>query len=146
MVTGKRMGAVVLLAATFAVGVVAGRVSSRWGGPEGGSRSGERRDSGRGGGRFITILQRELNLTPGQRDSVQTILRKWDPAMRAVWDGTRPKFDSLRVLVRADIAQILTADQKVAFQRWSARQDSVVRTRRQDSAARNRVREEDRGR
>ena len=137
MVTGKRMGAVVLLAATFAVGAVAGRASSRWGGPEGGSRSTERRDPGRSGGRFITTLQRELNLTPGQRDSVQTILRKWDPAMRAVWDGTRPKFDSLRALVRADIMQVLTPDQKAAFQRWSTRQDSV---------ARNRSREADRGR
>ena len=68
---------------------------------------------------------------------MQAVLIKWDPAMRAVWDGMRPKFDSLRMLVRADIRQLLTDDQKAAFQRWSTRQDS---------AARNRSREENRGR
>jgi Spy/CpxP family protein refolding chaperone len=145
MVTGKQMGAVALLVATFAVGAVVGRVSTRLGSPEAeqGSRSGDRTNR-RGG--FLNTLQHELDLTPAQRDSVQSILRKWDPAMRAVWDGTRPKFDSLRVLVRADIMQMLTPDQKTAFQRWSARQDSVVRIRRQDSAARNRREEEGRGR
>ena len=136
MVTGKQLGAVVLLVATFAVGAVVGRGSSRWGAgaADPGSRS-DRRSGGRGG--FLNTLQHELNLTPGQRDSVQTILKKWDPAMRAVWESTRPKFDSLRALVRADIVQVLTPDQKAAFQRWSTRQDSV---------ARNRSREGDRGR
>ena|SRR5690349_9062692 len=135
MVTGKQLSAVVLLVATFAVGAVAGRASSHWGMADPGSRSSDRRGSRREG--VIATLQKELSLTPVQRDSVESILKKWDPAMRAVWETTRPKFDSLRALVRADIAQILTPDQKAAFQRWSARQDS---------AARNRLREGDRGR
>jgi Spy/CpxP family protein refolding chaperone len=49
--------------------------------------------------------------------------------MRAVYDGMRPKFDSLRAQVHADIMKVLTDDQKAAFQRWSARMDSVARNR-----------------
>jgi hypothetical protein len=118
---------VILLAATFAVGGAAGRMSTSW----------NRREPSQRGGRFMATLDRELKLTPTQRDSVQAILRKWDPAMRAVWDGMRPKFDSLRALVRADIMQVLTDDQKIAFKRLSAKNDSL---------ARNRTKEEQRAR
>jgi hypothetical protein len=135
MVTGKQAGAATLLIATFAVGAVVGRVSARWSDASATPRA--RTENRVPGARLTATLQRELTLSPVQRDSVQAILTKWDPAMRAVWDGMRPKFDSLRVLVRADIRQVLTEDQKAAFQRWSARQDSV---------ARNRSREENRGR
>ena len=41
----------------------------------------------------------------------------------------RPKFDSLRALVRADIMQVLTDDQKAAFKRWTAKNDSLARNR-----------------
>ena len=135
MVTGKQAGAATLLIATFAVGAVAGRVSARWADAAASPRT--RTENRVPGARLTATLQRELSLTPPQRDSVQAILLRWDPAMRAVWDGMRPKFDSLRVLVRADIRQLLTDDQKAAFLRWTTRQDSV---------ARNRSREENRGR
>ncbi len=126
MLTRKQFGAAALLVATFAVGAVAGRASSRWGDRDRGTRQDGRPGQG---GRFVNTLQRELNLTPVQRDSVQAILKRYDPKMRAVWDGMRPKFDSLRAQVHADIIQILTDDQKAAFQRWSARMDSAARKR-----------------
>src|SRR5690349_19832214 len=134
MVTRKQFGAVALLLVTFAAGAVTGRASSRWlRAPSERQRAegGERRGSGeRRGGGFVATLQRELNLTPEQRDSVQVIVRRWDPAMRAVYDGMRPRFDSLRALVHADIMQVLTEDQKAAFQRWSARTDSLAARKR----------------
>jgi Spy/CpxP family protein refolding chaperone len=135
MVTGKQIGAAALLLATFAAGGVIGRASARWTGTGSRQRSeGVERPRGSGGerrgGGFVAMLQRELTLTPAQKDSVQTILRHWDPAMRAVYDGMRPRFDSLRALVHADIMQVLTADQKAAFQRWSARTDSIAARKR----------------
>ena len=137
MVTRKQFGAAALLLVTFAAGAVTGRASHRWtGGSRQRSETGERaRGSGgqRHGG-IVATLQRELNLTPGQRDSVQVIVRRWDPVMRSVYDGMRPRFDSLRALVRADIAQVLTADQKAAFQRWSARMDSTAARKRSKEA------------
>ena len=132
MVTGKRLGAVAFLVATFAVGAVAGRATSRWGDRDHDRRPEGRQGQGgqdRQGGRFVNALQRELNLTPVQRDSVQAILKRYDPKMRAVWNGMRPTFDSLRAQVHADITQLLTDDQKAAFRRWSARQDSAARKR-----------------
>jgi Spy/CpxP family protein refolding chaperone len=136
MMTGKQFGAAALLVATFAVGVVTGKVSDRWGEPDRAPRAERRapRQSGNGERRdFVSRLQRELDLTPAQRDSVKAIVKKWDPAMRSVWDGMRPKFDSLRALVHADIAQVLTDEQNVAFQRWIARMDSVTRKRSKEA-------------
>jgi Spy/CpxP family protein refolding chaperone len=123
MVTGKQVGAVLLLAAIFALGGAAGRMSMTWGHRGGAAQPPQRSQ------RFIATLDRELKLTPTQRDSVQTILSRWDPAMRAAWDEMRPKFDSLRALVRADIMQVLTDDQRAAFKRWTARNDSLARNR-----------------
>lgn len=134
MVTGKQFGAAALLVFTFAVGAVAGRATSRWGQPEQRPRSGQQGERSRGGRGFVSTLQRELNLTPEQRDSVQAIVRRWDPAMRKVYDGMRPRFDSLRALVHADIMQILTDDQKAAFQRWSMRMDSTAARKRSKEA------------
>ena len=132
MVTKKQLGAALLLLATFAVGVAAGRMSAPWGRRDRAPRS-ERSERAAPGTRFVATLDRELKLTPTQRDSVEAILRKWDPAMRAVWDGMRTKFDSLRALVRADIAQVLTDDQKAAFQRWTARTDGAARKRSREA-------------
>src|SRR5687768_5649271 len=101
MVTRKQFGAAALLLVTFAAGVVTGRASQRWtGGTRQRSESGERaRGPGSQRRGIVATLQRELSLTPEQRDSVQVIVRRWDPAMRSVYDGMRPRFDSLRALV-----------------------------------------------
>src|SRR6185503_14715192 len=131
MVTGKLLGAGFLLAAAFSVGAITGRASINWWRPNRGPSSGQRETGARRppGGRFVATLERELKLTPTQRDSVQAIVKAYDPKMRAVYDGMRPRFDSLRAQVHADIMKVLTEDQKAAFQRWSARMDSVARNR-----------------
>ena len=124
MLTRSRLQAAILLVATFAAGaVVGGAASAAWGrGPD--SR---RRDHG-----FAAVLQRELTLTPSQRDSVQAILRRYDPEMRAVWDAMRPRFDSLRAKIHADIDRGLDRQQQAAFRRFSARQDSIQAARRRN--------------
>ena len=135
MVTKSQLWASVLLVATFTAGaVVGGGVTEAWrernrpprasagGGPE---RNGRDRERG-----FASMLTRELNLTPVQHDSVRAILRRYDPAFRAVMEGTRPKFDSLRALVHADIRKVLDEQQQTAFTRWRARIDSSAAWRR----------------
>jgi Spy/CpxP family protein refolding chaperone len=138
MVTAKQLWAAGLLVVTFAAGAVTGRATSRWGAgdrnrPRNGERSSDRpgsRQGGRGpGGGFVSSLQRELNLTPVQRDTVQAIIKRYDPKMRSVFDGMRPKFDSLRAQVHSEIMSVLTDDQKAAFQKWTVKMDSVARKR-----------------
>lgn len=125
MLTRSRLWASVLLIATFAVGGLAGSVASSAWGSRGKARPDGRRREG-----FSSVLTRELNLTPVQRESVQTILRRYDPAMRAVWDAMRPRFDSLRAGIDADIIRVLDDQQRAAFQRFKARMDSMQARRR----------------
>ena len=133
MISRRRLAVVVLLAAIFALGGAAGRISL-WPRRECESGSSERARSCQRG-RFVETLDHELSLTPTQRDSVRAILRKWDPSMRAAWDDLRHKFDSLRPMVRADIRQVLTEDQKAGFQRWTAHSDSVRTQQREAERA-----------
>jgi hypothetical protein len=125
MLTRKRIWAVVLLAVTFAAGaMVGGAASAAWGDHGRAPRSAAARRAG-----FTATLDRELKLTPAQHDSVQAILKRYDPAMRAAWDQMRPRFDSLRANIHADILSVLDEPQRAAFQRWSSKMDSASRKR-----------------
>ncbi|MBI4420867.1 MAG: periplasmic heavy metal sensor [Gemmatimonadetes bacterium] len=129
MLTRSHALAAILLIATFAAGaVVGGAASAAWGGGRG--RDGP--DNRRREGGFAGVLQRELSLSPAQRDSVYAILRRHDPAMRAVWDAMRPRFDSIRARVNTDINGALSPQQQAAFQRFLARQDSTQAARRRN--------------
>lgn len=131
MVTKSQLWASILLISTFAAGaVVGGGVASAWGDRRPGQSDRPRSDRERGERGFSATLKRELNLTDTQRDSVRAILRRYDPAFKSVMEGTRPKFDSLRALVHADIKRVLTEDQKTAFEQWVARTDSSAARRR----------------
>ena len=131
MLTPKRIWAVVFLVVTFAAGaVVGGAASAAWGEHNRPPRSPAGRRAG-----FTAALDRELKLTQAQHDSVRAILDRYDPAMRAVWNEIRPKFDSLRAVVHADIMRLLDDQQRTAFQRWSARMDSASRRRNSKEGA-----------
>ncbi|MSR06823.1 MAG: hypothetical protein EXR93_07150 [Gemmatimonadetes bacterium] len=135
MVTKSRLWATVLLISTFGAGaVVGGGATKVWRDrhpPERSQADRGPRDRERG---FVATLSRELNLSETQKDSVKTMLRKYDPAFRAVMDGTRPKFDSLRGLVHADIKGVLDREQQDGFTRWAAHMDSVTARRRANDA------------
>lgn len=135
MVTKSQLWATVLLLSTFAAGaVVGGGATNAWRdrrGPDRPQQDRGQRDRDRG---FVATLSKELNLTPVQKDSVKAILRKHDAAFRSVMDGTRPKFDSLRALVHADIKGVLDQPQQEAFTRWTARMDSATARRRAKEA------------
>jgi Spy/CpxP family protein refolding chaperone len=132
----SRLWAGLLLAATFGAGaMVGGAISAtRNGDDEAAAASrGERRDEGRRERGFAAQLTREVDLTQEQHDSVRAIIKRYDPAMRAVWESTRPRFDSLRREIHGEIMLVLTAEQRQAYQEWRARRDSISRKRSKES-------------
>ena len=150
MLNQSKLWASLLLLGTFLAGATVGGVGvsalrERRDDGRDRERTAERQRPGGGGGErrsFTSQLTRELNLTETQRDSVRAILKRYDPAMRNVMESTRPAVDSLRRLIHAEITQVLTDEQRVAFQVWGARQDSLWQKRQREQ----REREKDRAR
>ena len=120
MLNQSKLLAASLIAATFVAGGAVGTVvSTAWGdGRDSTSERRERRPS------YSERLQKDLDLTDVQRDSVEIILQQRQEAMRAMWQDMRPRFDTLRSQIREEIAALLEGDQLVAFEAMIARSDS----------------------
>ena len=97
---------------------------------------------------FAERLQGELRLTSVQRDSVDVILKSFQPRLSAAWQAFQPAVgayhasrDSIFGQARARIAAQLTPEQRLKYQDLNARADSVRRahesppTRTRDTAA-----------
>ncbi|HEV8303775.1 MAG TPA: periplasmic heavy metal sensor [Gemmatimonadales bacterium] len=110
MLTRSKFAAVALLAAVFVAGGAAG-----WGAREGGDRCENR--GRRGPDAMVDHLGRELSLSPAQRDSVRAIFERHHPEVEALWTQIRPRFDSIKARVRAEVAAQLTPDQQTRYQR-----------------------------
>src|SRR5207245_3653068 len=115
-----------LVAAFLAGGLVSWGVASHAGHGRGSGGPGwGRSGGGRGGpGGF---LKRELELTPAQEDSVQAIFARHRPQMEALWGEMRPRFDSVRAAVNAEISAQLTPVQRTKFQELEHRMDERLR-------------------
>ena len=97
--------ALALLAAVFVAGGAAG-----WGV---GSRTARSREHGpRDPQERLAYL---LNLSPAQRDSVQAVLERYRDQMQAIWRASRPRVDSLRGIVQAEVYAQLTPVQQDQF-------------------------------
>ena len=110
MLNRSKLAAVGLLAAVFLAGGLAG-----WGG-----RDAADRDRGRGRhgpDAMVAYLGRELDLTSAQRESVRAILDRHRPETEALWAQVRPRFDSIKTRVRAEIDAQLTPAQREKHQR-----------------------------
>ncbi|HXG43297.1 MAG TPA: periplasmic heavy metal sensor [Gemmatimonadales bacterium] len=83
----------------------------RWHGPEG----------------YVRLLDRELDLSPAQEDSVRAILRRSAGAMESLWAAVRPRFDSLRTVIRAEVRAQLTPEQQARYQDLVRRLDAERR-------------------
>jgi hypothetical protein len=70
---------------------------------------------------------RELALSPDQRDFVRAVLLRRRAKRDTIWTQVRPRFDSLRQVVRGEIRGYLTTEQQQRFQRMLAR---IERARR----------------
>jgi hypothetical protein len=112
MLNRSKLAALALLAAVFVAGGAVG-----WGVREGTDHRGRGRGRGGGPDAMVHHLGRELDLTPAQRDSVRTIFARHHPEIEALWAEVRPRFDSIKARVRAEISGQLTADQQTRYQR-----------------------------
>jgi hypothetical protein len=127
--TRSRLSAAGLLLAVFALGALAGHF-----GPPAMEHHGagaSRLTRGREG--ILTRLNSELQLSTTQQDSIRAILQRHEPAMDSMWREVRPRFDSLRDVVRAEIRVQLTPDQQRKYTEMNERRDREYRQRGTDA-------------
>lgn len=126
--TRSRWSALLLLVATFVVGVLVGA---------GGAALAQQRGLGTHGHAsgpdgYADWLAHELALSPPQRDSVRAVLHRYQPAMDSLWRETRPRFETLRSAVRSDIRSHLTPEQRRKYE------EMLERRRKAEPHAQNR--------
>ncbi len=126
----SRLGATALLAAIFVLGAIAGGAVTSWL---------DRRDSGPGPGdrgrrTYMERLEAEVGaLSAAQRDSIQAVLDRHQPAMDSIWAGMRPRIEAERQSMRQEIRAHLTDDQvrryNEAIERQERRRQEMERSR-----------------
>lgn len=124
MMMPPRRSALLLLLAALLTGGGLGLLVGRRLGDEGPP---SRRSPGPGG--YITRLDRELDLTAEQQDSVRAVLDRYQPGFDSVWAESRPRYETLRARVRSDIRAQLTPEQRLRYDSMIARRDSARRLR-----------------
>ncbi len=76
---------------------------------------------------YIELLQRELALTPTQRDSVHAILRRHSGDLDSVRSALAARLDQMRDTIRAEVRAQLTAPQVARYTDVTARLDAERR-------------------
>lgn len=126
----SRLAAAGLLLAVFGLGAVAGGV---------GVSMAEPRDGG-GGSRgrslegYLARMTTELGLSEGQRDSLRDIMDRHKPAMDSMWGEVRPRFDSLRAVVRSEIRAQLDPAQVARYDGMLVAREQATRERRSNGS------------
>ncbi len=116
--------ATLLLIAAFLLGAVAGAAAlSLAGRPFGGPG----RRPGPSG--YLARLERDLKLTPVQKDSVGAILNRYEPRMDSIWQEIRPRFETVQRELRSDISAQLTPEQQRTYADLMARFDARRRSK-----------------
>lgn len=64
---------------------------------------------------WLDDMTRRLDLTPAQRDSIQSILSRYRPRMDSVWGEIRPRFETLRDSIGIEIRAQLTPVQTTTY-------------------------------
>lgn len=93
-------------------------------------RDGEGRRDRRQG--YLNWLSSELDLTTEQRTQVQTIVEGYHEQVSALWRETNPRFQSMKSQVRAEIREVLDAEQKAKYQALLEKQAERHRHNRED--------------
>lgn len=76
---------------------------------------------------YSGMLQRELNLTDAQRDSVRAILRRHRVEFHSALQPVQPQLDSIRMRIRGELRAMMTPAQQAAFDRFLAREQAERR-------------------
>lgn len=145
----SKLWAIGLLLAAFAGGVAVGSVASAvfgvgrsWTAVFGERDRHRDRDSRRDRSRqeisYLDRLDRDLELSTEQRDSVAAILKRYDEPMRELWRRERQQVDSMRLQVRGQITALLDERQRERFQLMNQRVDSLRTVRERGGASRGR--------
>lgn len=117
--TPSRTGAVMLLVGTFVLGGLIGGAATTLA-DRGAHKPNRPRVT------YVDRLAVDLSLSEAQRDSIQAVLDRHQPAMDSLWQKVRPMFQSERQAVRNEIALHLTPEQQAKYTQLQ-RQDSVRR-------------------
>ena len=127
--TRSRAGAAILLVATFVLGGLVGGAATSMADRKSHpavARDDHLRPS------FVDRLEADLGLTPTQRDSIQAVLDRHQPAMDSLWEQIRPQFQSERQAIRNAISGLLSPEQRAKYTELQ-RQDSLRRAERDRS-------------
>lgn len=81
----------------------------------------------RRGPSFLERLSRDLSLSDAQRDSIQMVFDRHQPAMDSLWQKMRPQFEAERQAMRVEINALLTPEQQARYAALVQRQDSLRR-------------------
>ena len=65
---------------------------------------------------YLDHLTRSLDLTPVQQDSVKAVLDRYTPAMDSLMSEIRPRLDTVRTAMRAEIARFLDPRQQKEYE------------------------------
>ncbi|HLB35893.1 MAG TPA: hypothetical protein VJL31_04940 [Gemmatimonadales bacterium] len=135
----SKLWAIGLLLAAFAAGVaVGGAASATFGERDRNGNRDARRSRPRQEISYLDRLNRDLNLSPAQRDSVAAILKRYDEPMRELWRRERQQVDSMRLQVRGQITALLDEQQRERYQLMNRRVDSLRTVRERGGASRDR--------
>lgn len=97
--------AVLLLAATFVAGAAVGiGTGALWMKP-----------SPRGPAALLGVLNDQLQLTQGQRDSVGGVIWSHWNRTNSLWDTVKPRFDTLRADMDSELVRLLTPEQATKY-------------------------------
>lgn len=132
MLNRSKLAAVTLLAAVFLAGGLAG-----WGGHEAADRDDRGGRRRRGPDAMVAYLQRELELSDAQRDSVRAIFARHRPETDSLWARVRPRFDSIKTRMRAEIDAVLTPEQRTRHQQLIERAEHHRRESQGERGGRN---------
>jgi len=121
-VTHSTRSAVLLLIATFVLGAAAGVAGAALFGSSDQNRP-RRPDPER----YQKRLTQELQLTAVQQDSVRGIIKQHKAAVDSAWADAGNRIETLRSVIRSEIAQQLTPDQQRKYSLMNQRIDSLRR-------------------
>jgi Spy/CpxP family protein refolding chaperone len=109
MISSTRRAAVLLLA-TFVLGAAAGAGLMAYA-----SRTPPLPPAQGRAAWYLHHLTRNLDLTAVQQDSVKAVLDRYTPAMDSLMSEIRPRLDTVRTAMRAEIARFLDPAQEKEF-------------------------------
>ncbi|MFQ5703283.1 MAG: hypothetical protein ACE5HT_04600 [Gemmatimonadales bacterium] len=127
MLNRSKLWAAILLIAAFAAGVaVGGGTTAALGDGKAATNATSERNSTRDREHrrsYGERLQEELNLSPSQRASVDTIIQRRQTEMHNLWKEVGPKFDALRNDIRKQVMSVLDETQQEKFRELIASSD-----------------------